>query len=77
MGKHGRRVVALTKREQAYVAGVVINRFPCGREQRICASHKMHEKFLKEGCVESRRNSFGERILASDKPENLALWVTA
>ena len=39
----------------------------------ICASHKMHEKFLKEGGGESRRNSFGERISASDKPENLVL----
>lgn len=40
----GRRVVALTKREQAYVAGVVINRFPCGREQRICASQQKSPK---------------------------------
>ena len=77
MGKRGRRVVALTKMAQVYGAGLVMKRFPCGGEQRVCASHKMHERFLKEGCGESRRNSFGERILASDKPENLALWVTA
>ena len=40
----GRRVVALTKREQAYVAGVVMKRFPCGGEQRISASQQKSPK---------------------------------